>query len=213
MNDVEIVVARLDRDPNDHAALLSASELERARRFVFNRDRRRFIAGRAQLRRLLGERLAIHPKSVELTYGAHGKPAVANSALHFNVSHCDDLAVYAFSFGRAVGVDVESVRPMPEGRDIAARYFSQTENQAWLALDRCDRPVGFFNCWTRKEAFIKAIGDGLSYPLDRFDVSLAPEEPARILRVENTPGDECGWSIESFFPAPGFVAAAVVDRR
>ena len=97
--------------------------------------------------------------------------------------------------------------------DIAGRFFSDRENQAYRALERRDRPLGFFQCWTRKEAFIKALGDGLSYPLDRFDVSLAPGEPAEILRVEAMPGACCGWRMESLSPAPGFVAAVVIGDR
>jgi len=89
--------------------------------------------------------------------------------------------------------------------------LSRRENEAYLAVDPRDKPFGFFNCWTRKEAFIKALGDGLHHPLDRFDVSLAPGEPAMILRVENTPGEHCGWRVESFSPAPGFVAAVVTE--
>ncbi|MGZ8849422.1 MAG: 4'-phosphopantetheinyl transferase family protein, partial [Thermoanaerobaculia bacterium] len=96
--------------------------------------------------------------------------------------------------------------------DIAARSFSRRENEAYQALDPRDRPLGFFNCWTRKEAFIKAVGDGLHHPLDRFDVSLAPGQPAKILRVGNTHGDDCGWRMESFSPAPGFVAAVVTEN-
>jgi 4'-phosphopantetheinyl transferase len=94
---------------------------------------------------------------------------------------------------------------------IAASVFSRPENEAYLALARPDRPLGFFNCWTRKEAFVKAIGDGLTHPLTGFDVSLAPGEPARIVRVNETPGDDCGWRMESFSPAPGFVAAVVTQ--
>jgi phosphopantetheinyl transferase len=90
-------------------------------------------------------------------------------------------------------------------------FFSRRENAAYQALDPRDKPIAFFNCWTRKEAFIKALGDGLYHPLDRFDVSLAPGEPARILRVDDTPGEACGWRLESFCPAPGFVAAVVTE--
>jgi phosphopantetheinyl transferase len=158
----------------------------------------------------------MRPESIELVYGERGKPALArcfaDSGLRFNVSHCNDVAVYAFSSGREIGIDVEAVRLMRDADDIAARFFSPREYEAYLALDPRDRPLGFFNCWTRKEAFIKALGDGLYHPLDRFDVSLAPEAPARILRVESTAGDRCGWCMESFSPVPGFVAAIVTER-
>ncbi len=158
----------------------------------------------------------MRPESVELAYGGHGKPAVARrrvpSDLRFNVSHSDDVAVYAFSRGREIGIDIESVRAIHDAEDIAARFFSRREYEAYLALGPSDRPLGFFNCWTRKEAFVKALGDGLDYPLDRFDVTLAPGEPAKILRIENTPGDHCGWTLYGFVPGPGLIGAIVVQK-
>ena len=158
-------------------ALLSSAERQRASRFAFALDRRRFTVARAWLRRLLSARLGIRPESIELVYGAHGKPALARrcaaSDLRFNVSHADDVAVYAFSSGREIGIDIESIRVIGDAEDIAARFFSRRENEAYRALDPGDRSLGFYNCWTRKEAFVKALGDGLDYPLDRFDVSLA----------------------------------------
>src|SRR2546425_2209742 len=216
---IDIVVARLNQRLAAVRALsvwLSDGERQRASRFAFDRDRRRFVVTRARLRQLLGVRLGMRPDSVELVYGERGKPALARgyagSDLRFNVSHSDDVAVYAFSSGGKIGCAVEAVRVIRDADDIAACFFSRHENEAYLALDWRDKPRGFFNCWTRKEAFIKALGDGLYHPLERFDVSLAPGEPARILRVENTPGDCCGWHMESFSPALGFVAAGVVER-
>ena len=215
-NAIDIVAAPLDVEPEavrGSAALLSPSERQRADRFAFERDRRRFIVARARLRQLIAARLDIKPDEVELVYGAHGKPALADSGLRFNVSHCDDLAVYAFSWGQEIGVDVEAVRWLVDAGDVAARFFSRRENATYSALDPLDKPLGFFNCWTRKEAFIKALGDGLNHPLDAFDVSLAPNEPAKILRVDNTPGESCGWSVNSFVPARGFVAAVVTENH
>jgi len=216
---IEIAVTRMDVGPDAvhaSATLLSEAERQRASRFVFDRDRNRFIVARARLRRLLASRLGLRPEAVELAYGPRGKPALspgfADLDLRFNMSHSEDIAVYAFSYGREIGVDVEAVRELRDADDIAVRFFSRRENEAYRALDSRDKPQGFFNCWTRKEAFIKAIGDGLSHPLDRFDVSLAPGEPARILRVESTPGDECGWALHSFSPRPGFIAAIVFQK-
>ncbi len=215
---IEVVVARLDVEPGAvraSAALLSDPERERASRFAFDRDRHRFIVARALLRGLLGARLAVRPDSIELVKEGRGKPALAprfaGSDLRFNVSHCADLAVYAFARGREIGIDVEAVRFLRDADDLAACFFSRRENEAYLALDPRARPLGFFNCWTRKEAFVKALGEGLYYPLDRFDVSLAPGEPARLLRVAGTAGDRCGWRMASFTPAPGSVAAVVVE--
>jgi 4'-phosphopantetheinyl transferase len=214
---IEIVVTRLDVGSEvvrASAALLSDAERQRANRFVFDRDRRRFTVARARLRRLLSARLGVRPESIELVYGAHGKPALgrrgAASDLRFNVSHSDDVAAYAFSPGREIGIDIESVRVIRDTEDIAARFFSRRENEAYLALEPRDRPLGFLNCWTRKEAFIKALGDGLCHPLDRFDVSLG--DSAKILRVESTPGDQCGWTLHSFLPGPGLIGAIVVRK-
>ena len=212
-------MTRLDVAPEAvraSAALLSDAERQRAGRFVFDRDRRRFTVARAQLRRMLSARLGLRPESVELVYGAHGKPALAQACgapnLRFNVSHSEDVAVYAFSLGREIGIDIEYVRVIRDIDDIAARFFSRRETETYLALDSGDRPLGFFNCWTRKEAFIKALGDGLCHPLDRFDVSLAPSEPAKILRVDSAPGEHCGWTLHSFLPEQGLVGAVVVRQ-
>jgi 4'-phosphopantetheinyl transferase len=217
-DEFEVVVARLEVKPEAIcvlATLLTAEERDRAHRFAFDRDRRRFIVSRARLRQLLSMRLAVRPESIELIYGKHGKPALAppfaDSGLRFNVSHSEDIAVYAFSMGREIGIDVEAVRTINDADAIAARFFSPRENEAYLALDLRDKTRGFFNCWTRKEAFIKAHGDGLSYPLDRFDVSLAPDEPAKILRVADAQGNACGWALDSFEPASGFVGAIVMQ--
>lgn len=217
---VDVVVTRLVASPDAvraAAAVLSDAERLRASRFSSARKRRRFTVARARLRQLLAERLGVQPESVELCYGARGKPALAqrfaDADLRFNGSHCGDLVVYAFSSGREIGVDVEAIRKIRSAEDIVARFFSRREQEAYWSIDQRDRPLGFLNCWTRKEAFLKALGDGLSRPLDRFDVSLVPGEPARILRVEDTPGDRCGWEMESFEPAPGFVGAVVAQAR
>lgn len=217
---IEVVVSRPAPEPAAvcaAAALLSDAERLRASRFSFPRDRRRYVLNRAALRRLLGERLGVAPAAVELVYGGRGKPALAPrlraSGLRFNLSHCEDVAVYAFSTDGEIGVDVEAVREMSDADDVAARFFSRREHAAYRALDPRDRPLGFFQCWTRKEAFVKALGDGICHPLDRFAVSLAPGEPARFLHIDPTPGDSRRWRVESFVPAAGFVAAVVTEDR
>ncbi len=217
---IEVATARLDVAPATVLSLarsLADSEARRAWRYHFERDRRRFIVARARLRQMLAARLDTRPEAVELTYGPNGKPALggkqATTGWRFNVSHCDDFAVYAFSQGREVGVDVEALRTLPEADAIAAHYFSPREHAAYLSLAPRDKPLGFFQAWTRKEAFLKALGLGIAHARDDFDVSLAPGEPARILRVADTAGDDSGWRLESFFPARGFVAALVCGRR
>lgn len=216
---VELVRVRLDAEPgatDKLAQCLSDTERDRAGRFVFEGDRRRFIVGRAQLRHLLASRLGTWPNLVELDYGPRGKPRLsggyAGADLRFNVSHCGDVALYAFADGREIGIDVEAVRELRDADAIAASFFSPRENEAYLALEPRERPLGFFRCWTRKEAFIKALGDGLHFPLDAFDVSLAPGERARILRVGDVAGSACGWTLHDVDLGlePRFAAAVVV---
>jgi 4'-phosphopantetheinyl transferase len=217
---IEVVLARLDLRPPAVEALsrrLCEAEQRRAARFRFARDRRRFIVARALLRELLARRLGAAPEAVQLAYGARGKPRLAPplaaSGWCFNLAHCAELALYAFARNREVGIDLEEVRAFAEADAVAARFFSRCENAAYCALDPHARPLGFFNCWTRKEAVVKALGDGLHMPLDSFDVSLRPGEPAAILRMDSTAGARCGWRLESFAPAPGFVAALAHQPR
>jgi 4'-phosphopantetheinyl transferase len=215
---LEVFGMRLDVGASDvdaSFALLSPAEMGRAGRFAFKRDRSRYIVARAWLRRLLSARLGTKPDLIELVEGSHGKPALtpqyAEAKLRFNVSHSCDVAVYAISRGREVGVDIEFVRTMSDADDIARRFFSRDECTQYFALPPQDRPLAFFNGWTRKEAFIKALGGGLSYPLDRFDVTLRPAEPARILRVEGNAGDRCGWILHNLALGPGLIGAVVVQ--
>jgi len=151
---LEIVLARLDVDPaslSPLAMLLYADEVARAARFRLERDRRRFVVARATLRRLLGERLSREPRGLRFVYGAHGKPALQAGELSFNLSHSGELALYAFSRARDVGVDLEAVREVPEAERIARDWFSDADY----------RRFGFFGCWTRREALAKALGRDL----------------------------------------------------
>lgn len=217
---IDVVVARLDAEPvafQAAAALLSKSERLRASRFVMARDRRRFTVARSVLRQLLAVRLCARPDAIELKTEGHGKPALAkrfaSSGLRFNLSHTGDIAVYAFAIGREVGIDVEEVRALPDADQLATRFFSHREKKDYHALDAGDKPRGFFNCWTRKEALVKALGTGLHHPLGSFDVSLAPNERARIIRIDSRFGGASAWGMETFSPVPGLVAAVVVERR
>jgi 4'-phosphopantetheinyl transferase len=208
----ELVVARLDEGAEGVAALaplLSPAETERAARYRLDRDRRRYIVARGRLRELLAERLGEAPRAVPLVQGKHGKPMLAGGALHFNVSHCEELALYAFSADAQIGVDVEALRALREADEIAARFFARAEHDAYRSLAAENRMLGFFHCWTRKEAVVKALGHGLSMRLDSFAVSLAPGEAARVLQVNSCQGDG-GWRLHSFTPRAGFVAAVAI---
>lgn len=216
---IEVLFVRLDVKPeiiSELLPLLDRDERIRADRYAFERDRSRFIVGRARLRQLLAMRLRVSPETIEFVWGKNGKPALADlydsSKLRFNLSRSADIALYAFSSGREVGVDIEEVRVMPDADDIAERFFSNRENQSYRELDSQSKTLGFFNCWTRKEAFVKALGDGLSRPLDSFDVSLAPGESATILRHGSISGEYCGWRLCNITALPaGYVGAVVFE--
>lgn len=216
---LDVVIARLDigaEAADASAALLSCEERQRADRFAQDRERRRFTVARARLRELLGARLAVAPEAVAFEYAAGGKPRLhprfgrLGADLRFNVSHHQDVAAFVFANGREVGIDVEGVRSLVDADAIAALVFSPREHRAYRALAPAQQPRAFFNGWTRKEAFVKALGEGLRYPLHRFDVSLAPGEPARLQRVDSTPGESCGWVLHAFTPGAELVGAVVV---
>lgn len=166
---------------------------------------------------LLAERLGGSPAAIEIAYLARGKPIIAgdysNSGLCFNLSHSDGLAVYAFVRGRSIGIDIERIRALSNADDVAEHMFSGVERGIYFSLDPSDRPRGFFNCWTRKEAFLKATGDGLWRALDSFDVSLAPGDEARILGLKEASGDSCGWDLASFAVTDDFVGAVVIQEE
>ncbi|HEV3468492.1 MAG TPA: 4'-phosphopantetheinyl transferase superfamily protein [Pyrinomonadaceae bacterium] len=195
--------------------LLSADERERAGRFRSETDRQRFVVRRAALRIILGRCQGFEPRRLRFEYGPHGKPSLAEEfggdALGFSVSHSRGAAVYAVARGRRVGVDVERVRPLPDAGQVARRFFSPGEAAALGAVAPDERLEAFYNCWTRKEAFVKACGEGLSRPLDTFDVTLAPREAARLLSVEGDARNAAPWSMRSLTPAPGYRAALVVE--
>jgi len=187
-----------------YASWLDIAERERAARFRYDRDRNRFVARRGQLRELLGRDLGIAPEALRLAEDSHGKPVLLDDPdLHFNLSHSNGHALIATARGMAIGCDIEWRNPELACPRVAKRLFAPEEYEALTALPPEQWTAGFFNCWTRKEAYVKALGLGLSYPLHAFTVSVAPGEPARFT------SDERGWTLASFEPAPGFQAALV----
>ena len=195
--------------------VLGPDELTRANRFHFEKDRRYFIAARAGLRKLLGNYLKVDAAEIRLTYNKYGKPSLAESlnksAISFNLAHSGGLGLYGFSLGRRIGVDLEYVRPEFTGHEIAQQYFSQREATELERVPLALRNQAFFNCWTRKEAFIKALGLGLSLPLKEFDVSLAPTAPAALLETRWSPQEASRWSLTALDVAAGYVAAVAVE--
>ncbi|HWP46996.1 MAG TPA: 4'-phosphopantetheinyl transferase superfamily protein [Candidatus Limnocylindrales bacterium] len=197
--------------------LLSADEQVRAGRFYFQKDRERFIITRGLLRRILGRYLEREPGQLQFGYGPYGKPYLTGefsySRLRFNLAYSQELALYAITQGREVGIDIEYIRPHPANMQIAHRFFSPCEVMALKALPFHLQQEAFFNCWTRKEAYIKARGKGLSFPLNQFSVSLAPGEPAALLNVLEDPQETSRWSLQTLEPGSGYVAALAVEGQ
>jgi 4'-phosphopantetheinyl transferase len=189
-------------------SLLSADETARAARFRFEHLQHSFILARGALRILLSRYLDTPPRDLEFRYGAKGKPALAEPArLQFNASHSADLALFAFTMGCEVGVDIEAVRSMSDMEDVARRFFCAEETTELMALSTRQRDQGFFLCWTRKEAYIKATGEGLSAPLDAFRVTLRPGEPARMIHLEHDLIAAQAWSLHDLTPDPRYAGA------
>jgi 4'-phosphopantetheinyl transferase len=198
------------------ATLLSKDEYQRAERFHYPADRRRFIAGRGILRKILTAYLALPPDQLRFTYNEYGKPAVSDyqndCALNFNLSHSAELILYAVTRGRDVGIDIEYIREDFATLEIAEHFFSKYEVAALKSLPADQRTAGFFNCWSRKEAYIKAKGMGVSYPLDRFTVSLAPGEPPALLKVDDDEREVVRWKMYELKPGAGYAAAMIATE-
>jgi 4'-phosphopantetheinyl transferase len=210
--DLQIGPRRLD----ELVSVLSADERARAERFHFAHDQRRFIARRGYLRRLTERYLGAAPGDVSFSYSAAGKPFLARDCggneFSFNMSDSSELAVYAFTLAETsptIGIDVEQIEPSVPQERIAKHFFSAYEIAALRALPAADQTQGFFNCWTRKEAYVKAIGDGLQLPLDQFDVSLKPGEPAELLRAAGGT-DPSPWVLRELKVGCGYAAAVAI---
>jgi 4'-phosphopantetheinyl transferase len=196
---------------------LSQDEIEKAGRFRFAKDRDRFVVGRGLLRAILGRYLNERPEQLQFCYGPYGKPALVaqleRGGIHFNVSHSQDQVLYAIAPDRRVGIDLEYVRRIPEAGDIVERYFSSHERSVFRALAPDVQLGAFFRGWTCKEAFIKATGHGFRLAPDRFDVAIAPGEPARLLNVSTDLAEVCRWSLYELLPAPGYIGALAAEGQ
>lgn len=199
------------------AGLLSPDERERADRHRTSSGHDRFVVERATLRLLLSAYLGLPPAAMRFAYGAHGKPSLAaggrDATLRFNLSHSHDRALYAFVRSREIGVDIEHVRAMPDAERIATRFFSPHEQAALLAVPEGERVEAFFRCWTRKEAYVKAVGGGISLSLGSFDVSLAPGEPARLLAVAGQPNATERWVLRDLPAIASYASALAVEGQ
>lgn len=216
--EVHVWRAALARTPAEVEALkrlLSGDELRRAARFHFPRDRSSFVVARGTLREILSRYVGQPPELLQFVYNAFGKPELdgvpGETRVRFNLSHSGGLALYAVAAGREVGVDVEAVRDCMPCEELAVSHFSRREVDVLLALPACDRTRAFFECWARKEAYIKARGEGLSLPLDSFDVSLTPGEPAALLATRGSEHGARRWSLRELAAGTGYAAAVAAE--
>jgi 4'-phosphopantetheinyl transferase len=194
---------------------LADDEICRAERFRFAKDRDQFITCRGLLRILLGSYTGAGPRGIQFEYSGHGKPALApdfgGKGVCFNVAHSGERVVLAFTHGRRIGIDIEKIRHDLDTRQIAERFFSIAERECLRQLSVEQQRDAFFRCWTRKEAFVKATGDGLSLPLSQFDVAFAPGAPARLIQTRPVAAEARHWFMEELSIHPDYAGAIVAE--
>lgn len=197
------------------SAMLSYDERLRADRFHYERDRRRFIVARGTLRMLLSSYLDIPPTGITFGYTKHGKPFVtsAGTQIHFNVSHSEERALYVISRKYPVGVDVEYLNRNIAYNGLAKRFFTYDERAALQRLPKSDRQRAFLACWTRKEAIVKAMGDGLSLPLDQVEVAIDPDTVPRVLDPAPITSNIADWTLHSVDTGNNYIATVAAYRH
>ncbi len=213
--DVHLWCTRLSRDAAAYRVLercLSPDERQRADRFHFERDRKRYVAARGVLRNILGCYLKRQAREIRFCYGTHGKPALDQhcDALRFNLAHSQELAVYAVTRGREVGVDVEFVRRTLSWQEMARHCLTAREQGALFSLADGHRRA-FLTAWTRKEAYLKAVGVGLSLSPSQVEVTLRPEKPAALLAVQGKPDEASHWELKELSLPVDYVGAVAVE--
>jgi 4'-phosphopantetheinyl transferase len=209
---VDVRSAYAHRD--DLWRVLARDERQKATDLLFEGDRERFVVSRGVLRVLLGRYLRVQPGSLVFAYNPHGKPFLVGTAgVRFSVSRSHGLVLLAFVRDRDIGVDVELLREDLGLEEIAARFFSAREAATLRSLPNGVRKEAFFACWTRKEAFAKAKGRGLTLPFNRFEVTLTPGEPAMLLSVEEDMREPFRWAMQELVPGPGYAGALVVEEH
>ena len=199
------------------AATLSPDEKERAGKFKFEKHRNRFIAGRGVLREILGEYLQTEPASLPFSCSPNGKPTLAaeftDMRIHFNLAHSEDLALVAVTRIGAIGVDVECTRPIKEMDELVARFFSAHETELFGKVRPDEKPAAFFNLWTRKEALLKATGEGITRSLSLVEVGFLPGEPACLLAIAGDASKASQWTLRELSPGPGFIGAFAINAQ
>jgi 4'-phosphopantetheinyl transferase len=198
--------------------ILSVDEMERATKFHFEKDRRKFIMARGALRKILGYYLTMKPQEINFEYTSFGKPIIAdkqnNDNINFNLSHSDELVLYAVTRNRKIGIDVECIRNNIDVLQVANKFFSSNEIAVLQNTDKENRHKEFFQLWTRKEALIKGLGEGISFPLEQIDVSLINENSSSPVILPGKYKECLEWYVQDLFQENDYVAAiAVADNN
>lgn len=217
---------RLDQPESvvrDLGNFLSREELRRADRYLSDFSRQCFMVGRGWLRTMLGRYLGLDPRAFDFCYGPYGKPELAEiskihnrqsnltGSLRFNLSHSQNIAVLAVAIDRYVGIDVEQIRSVVEMDGIVTQLLSSAERSEFDQLPVSQRKSAFFRCWTQKEAYLKALGDGLTVPLQNIEVSIGTEAPPKLRRVLGRPKEASRWILKDVQPSPGYLGALAVE--
>jgi 4'-phosphopantetheinyl transferase len=218
-DEVHVWRASLTQDPatvSELSCLLAPDEHRRAEKYYRSVDRDRFIVARGILRKIISIYLPLSPGALQFTYNEYGKPKIAahqnDRNLNFNLSHSNDLVLYAFRLEGGLGIDIEYMREDFATLEIAEHFFAKDEVDALRSLPADQQVKGFFNCWSRKESYIKALGMGVSFPLDRFAVSLTPGDTPALLKVEGDDREPDRWEMYELLPGEGYAAAVIVEK-
>jgi len=193
-----------------YESLLSPDEFQKAYRYKFEKDRDHFITGRAFLRNILAKYLNQSPDKIIFSYSDKGKPFIRHSNLKFNLAHSEGKAVFAFAEKAEVGIDIEYMRELPDALQIAKRFFSEEEVNEILKVRDDEIRSAFFNCWTRKEAFIKAVDEGLSYPLKDFTVTLIPGVNPEIKWIKDKVDEVKEWKLVNIQTDENYISSLAV---
>ncbi len=202
-----------DRTLKEFWNFLSKEEKLRAQRFRFEKHRNAFLAAHAQMRYLLARYLECSVKDIRFEHNEHGKPYLPGSHIEFNLSHSKQVGLLAVNLNEPLGVDVEWRRPDFGGMKIARRFFSPQEVTELEQLPEDQRVHAFFNGWSRKEAYIKALGKGLAIPLSKFSVSLSPRKPAKLLSTEHDPGQLKRWKLYNLNVGDDYSGALLISKQ